>query len=276
MSATTDSITALTSVTGIGINPDQFIDRADSTYNQFAPRGDYLAAWWRLEGLSAIDLFATVADCIPDDTRYGHSGTPINFVGSVDFSEEESLTRGVNFNNFCKMDGGTLDHGGVMTINERGRDTRSILIEHGMENLVTSANNSWTTTSTGAGVNIDKINIFYGSSAVVVNTVTADEGAIHTIDYGNLFFDKNDYTLSLRGLLTSGSPSARVTYTLGHLSNSTATTAVFNKTTWVPTILTQTLSADADESSITGQVKIQSLHNTDPSRNDEGSLFRID
>ena len=67
-----------------------------------------------------------------------------------------------------------------------------------------------------------------------------------------------------------------MTYTLGHLSNSTATTAVFNKTTWVPTILTQTLSADADESSITGQVKIQSLHNTDPSRNDEGSLFRID
>ena len=62
MSATTDSITALTSVTGIGINPDQFIDRADSTYNQFAPSGDYLAAWWRLEGLSAIALFATVAD----------------------------------------------------------------------------------------------------------------------------------------------------------------------------------------------------------------------
>ena len=275
MSATTDSITALTSVTGIGLKPDEFASLEQSTYDQFAPSGDYLAAWWRFETLSAIDLFASVADCVPDVTAYGHSGTPVNFSGAVDFSEETVHTRGVRCTDFWKLSGGTFDHGGLTIVEEKDRGNNSILIDEGIENLVTSGGNIWSAVNAAASVNQDKINIFYGSSAVTVNTTSAGTGALHTINYGNLFFDKNDYTLNLRNLLTSGSSTARVTFTLGHLSNSTSTTAVFNKTTWIPTTLTLTCSADAAETSITGSVRVDSLTN-DADVTDNGSLFRID
>ena len=274
-SATTDSITALTSVTGIGLNPDQFNNLQQSTYDQFAPSGDYLAAWWRFETLSAIDLFASVADCIPDVTAYGHSGTPYNFEGSVDFSEEATVTRGVRYTDFFKLSGGTVDHGGLSIVEEQGRGNKSILVDEGMENLVVSASNTWLAIDSDAGVNTDAINIFYGSSAVLVNTSTNDTGAIHNINYGNLFFDKNDYTMAMRNIVTSGSSTARITFTLGHLSNSTSTTAVFNKTTWVPSTLTLTCSANADETSVTGSIKVESLTNSSQSSNN-GSLFRID
>ena len=275
MSATTDSITALTSVTGIGLKPDEFDELEQSTYDQFAPSGDYLAAWWRFETLSAIDLFATVADCIPDVTAYGHSGTPYNFSGAVDFSEETVHTRGVRCTDFLKLSGGTEDHGGLTVVEEKDRGNNAILIDEGMENLVSSANNTWSAIDSEAAVNQDTINIFYGSSAVIVNTTSAGTGAVHTIDYGNLIFDKNDYTIGMRNIVTSGSSTARVTFTLGHLSNSTSTTAVFNKTTWVPTTLTLTCSADADETSITGSIKVESLTNSSEDDN-AGSLFRID
>jgi len=274
-SATTDSITALTSVTGIGLNPDQFNNLQQSTYDQFAPSGDYLAAWWRFETLSAIDLFASVADCIPDVTAYGHSGTPYNFEGSVDFSEEATMTRGVRYTDFFKLSGGTVDHGGLSIVEEQGRGNKTILVDEGMENLVVSASNTWSAIDSDAGVNADAINIFYGSSAVLVNTSTNDTGAIHNINYGNLFFDKNDYTMAMRNIVTSGSSTARITFTLGHLSNSTSTTAVFNKTTWVPSALTLTCSANATETSITGSIKVESLTNSSQSVNN-GSLFRID
>ena len=275
MSATTDSITALTSVTGIGLKPDEFDELEQSTYDQFAPSVDYLAAWWRFETLSAIDLFATVADCIPDVTAYGHSGTPYNFSGAVDFSEETVHTRGVRCTDFWKLSGGTEDHGGLTVVEEKDRGNNAILIDEGMENLVSSANNTWSAIDSEAAVNQDTINIFYGSSAVIVNTTSAGTGAVHTIDYGNLIFDKNDYTIGMRNIVTSGSSTARVTFTLGHLSNSTSTTAVFNKTTWVPTTLTLTCSADADETSITGSIKVESLTNSSEDDN-AGSLFRID
>ena len=280
-SATTDSITALTSVTAIGIKTDEFINEHDSTYDQFAPSGDYLAAWWRFETLSAIDLFATVADCIPDVTAYGHSGTPFNFEGSVDFSEEATATRGVRYTDFFKLSGGTVDHGGLSIVEEQGRGNNSILVDEGMENLVVSANNTWTAIDGNATINVDAINIFYGSSAVTVNTISAGTGATHTIDYGNLFFDKNDYTMAMRNIVTSGSSSARITFTLGHLSNSTSTTAVWNKTTWVPSVLTLTCSANAVETSVTGSVKVESLTNSSDVNAageviNSGSLFRID
>ena len=86
---------------------------------------------------------------------------------------------------------------------------------------------------------------------------------------------ENDYTMAMRNIVTSGSSSARITFTLGHLSNSTSTTAVFNKTTWVPSTLTLTCSANATETSITGSIKVESLTNSSQSVNN-GSLFRID
>ena len=106
-----------------------------------------------------------------------------------------------------------------------------------------------------------------------MNTKEAGGGAIHTINYSNLIFDRNDYTLSFRGLLSSGSPSARVTFTVGHKAASASTTAVFGRTTWKPIVITRTASADVNETSITGSVQVQQLQNDDT---DIGSLFRID
>ena len=53
-----------------------------------------MVAWWRFESISAIDLFASVADSVPDVTRYGHSATPQNFIGTLDFSEEQTIVAG--------------------------------------------------------------------------------------------------------------------------------------------------------------------------------------
>ena len=109
---------------------------------------------------------------------------------------------------------------------------------------------------------------------MIVNTSKAGDAARHTINYSNLLFDKNDYTVSFRGLLTSGSPTARVVFTIGDYSNSAATTAVFGTTTWKPIVLTKTLSANVDESTITGSLTVQQLHSD--TADDKGSLFRID
>ena len=278
-SGTHNSITNVGGRGNIGLCPNQFPDdaqaspaTANSATIQFSPSAEYLAAWWRFESLSAVDLFANVSDCIPDSTEYSHSATPANFQGSVDFSEEETLAAGPRFNNFWKMDGGTIEHGGLMAVTDTAEG--AILIDEGMENLVTSGNCTWSASSDNtSSVEIDERNIFYGASATVVNTTEAGGGAIHTINYSNLLFDKNDYTLSFRGLISSGSPSARVTFTVGHKAASASTTAVFGRTTWKPIVLSRTASADANESSMTGSVQVQQLTNDDT---DIGSLFRLD
>ena len=278
-SGTHNSITNVGAKGNIGLVPNQFPDdstvdpaTANSASIQFSPSAEYLAAWWRFENLSAVDLFANVADSIPDATDYSHSATPANFQGSVDFSEESTNTLGPQFNNFWKMDGGTIQHGGLMAVTDTAGG--AILIDEGMENLVTSANCTWSASASNtSSVEIDDRNIFYGASATVVNTTRAGGGAVHTINYSNLLFDRNDYTLSFRGLLTSGSPSARVIFTVGSKGASASTTAVFGRTTWKPIVLTRTASAEAAETSMTGSVEIQQLSNVS---SDDGSYFRLD
>ena len=78
-----------------------------------------------------------------------------------------------------------------------------IKLEQNTDSLVACASNSWTA-SGGAAVNYDVLNIFFGSAAYTVNTTSPGQGAVHTIDYSHFLFDKNEYTLSLRLLLTSG------------------------------------------------------------------------
>lgn len=278
-SGTPQSISNISNKYTIGLKADQFpIDNtaspaatANSVTVQFSPSAEYLAAWWRFEGLSAVDLFAGAADSIPDSSGYSHSGTPVNFSGAIDISEENVVTEGQRFNNLWKMEGGTIDHGGLSLVHEKNKNF--ILLDEGMENLVTSGGCLWSS-SGNASVDQDKLNIFYGASAVVVNTAAAGDAARHTIDYSNLLFDRNDYTVSFRGLLTSGSPTARVVFTIGDYSNSAATTAVFGTTTWKPIVLTKSLSANVDETTITGSLTVQQIHNDTP--NDKGSLFRID
>ena len=289
-SATLASISNIATATACGLKPEEFpLDQeaspsptANSVSVQFSPSADFMVGWWRLESLSAVYIFAGKADLITDYGPYGLSGTPVNFAGSVDFSEEDTITQGELFTDFWHLSGGTLDHGGLMVVHDKND---SVLLDEGIANLVVSASNTWNpinVSNNGTGINQDNLNIFYGTSAVKINTNGAGDGVVHNIDYGNLFFDKNKYTVSLRGILTSGSPSARVTFTIGHNTNSIATTAVWHKTAWVPTILTKTVSADFREVEanlpITGSVKVEQLYNasSDSEAAGAGSLFNID
>ena len=77
----------------------------------------------------------------------------------------------------------------------------------------------------------------------------------------------------MRLLLTSGSPTAQVTFTLGKFTNKVATTAMMNRNSWTPVVLRNTAVADPNESSITGSVVVQTLGTNS---NDVGALFSID
>jgi len=277
---TTESISTLAAKGNIGIQPEDFSSQTYATEvkRDFSPSAEYLAAWWRFESVSAIDLFASVADSIPDVTRYGHSGTPQNFIGTLDFSEEQTIVAGDTVSgitnavsaqsDFTDLIGGTYDHGGLSVIHDGQNELK---MEQGVDNLVTCASNTWTA-SGGAAVNHDVLNIFYGSSAYTINTTAAGQGALHTINYSHLLFDKNDYTLSLRLLLTSGSPSAQVTFTLGDKANRVATTAFMDRNVWVPVVIRNTATIPTSESTITGEVSILGLPDVDGT----GALFRVD
>ena len=277
---TTESISTLASNANIGIRPEDFDSQTYATEvkRDFSPSAEYLAAWWRFESVSAIGLFASVADSIPDITRYGHSGTPQNFVGTLDFSEEQTIVAGAAVTGITNavsaqtdltdLIGGSYDHGGLSVIHDGQNELK---MEQGVDNLVTCASNTWTA-SGGAAVNHDVLNIFYGSSAYTINTTAAGQGALHTIDYSHLLFDKNDYTLSLRLLLTSGSPSAQVTFTLGDKANRVATTAFMDRNVWIPVVIRNTATIPTSESTITGEVSILGLPDVDGT----GALFRVD
>jgi hypothetical protein len=279
-SGTTNSISTLAGKGNIGIQPEDFSSQtyAAQVKLDFSPSAEYLAAWWRFESVSAIDLFASVADSIPDVTRYGHSGTPQNFIGTLDFSEEQTIVAGAAVTGITNavsaqtdltdLIGGSYDHGGLSVIHDGQNELK---MEQGVDNLVTCASNTWTA-SGGAAVNHDVLNIFYGSSAYTINTTAAGQGALHTINYSHLLFDKNDYTLSLRLLLTSGSPSAQVTFTLGDKANRVATTAFMDRNVWVPVVIRNTATIPTSESTITGEVSILGLPDVDGT----GALFRVD
>lgn len=280
-SGTTNSIGALANKGNVGVPSDAFSSQTNAAQVRldFAPSAEYLAAWWRFETLSAVDLFASVADSVPDSTQYGHSATPQNFVGTLDFSEEQTIVAGQTVSGLSKsisgqtdlsdLRGGSYDHGGMLVIHD---NQNAINLQRGVDNLVTCASNTWAA-SGSAAVLYDTLNIFYGSSAYTINTSAAGQGAIHTIDYGHLLFDKNDYTLSLRLLLTSGSPSAQVTFTLGQAANKVATTAIMDRNVWMPIYVRNTASADFNETNMTGSVTIQSLGTAS---DDAGALFRVD
>ena len=278
---TTNSIAALAANSNIGLQPEDFHAQTGAAQVKldFSPSAEYLAAWWRFETISAVDLFASVADSVPDVTRYGHSATPQNFIGTLDFSEEETIVAGAVVSGITNaisgqtdlsdLRGGSYDHGGMCVIHDNQNEIR---VEQGVDNLVTCASNTWAS-SGGAAVNYDILNIFFGSSAYTINTTGAGQGAVHTINYSHLLFDKNDYTMSLRLLLTSGAASARVSFILGDKANKLATTAVMDRNVWVPIVIRNTATLPTSESTITGEIGIQTLGDED---NTAGSLLRVD
>ena len=280
---TADAISELASKANVGLPPNQFTSQtyANKVKAEFSPSADFLAAWWRFETLSAAALYASLPESIRDSTQYGHTATPVNFEGSVDFSEEQTIVAGIvvtglensitsGQTNLNDLVGGTYDHGGMCVIQDNQNEIR---VEGGVENLVTCASNKWVA-SGDTNVSLDTLNIFYGSSAYTINTNSAGKGAVHTIDYSHLLFDKNDYTLSLRLLLTTGSPSALVKFTLGDKANAVSTTAVMDKNAWTPVILRNTATLPTSESTITGEVTLSGM--TQDSSTDQGALFKVD
>ncbi len=280
-SGTTNSIAALADKGNIGVPTNAFNSQTNAAQVKldFAPSAEYLAAWWRFESISAVDLFASVADSVPDATTYGHSATPQNFVGTLDFSEEATIVAGqtvTGLNNAVSgqvdldsLRGGTYDHGGMCVVHD---NQNNIILEQGAENLVTCASNTWTA-SGGAAVNYDVLNIFMGSSAYTINTTGPGQGAVHTISYSHLLFDKNEYTLSLRLLLTSGCASGRVSFVVGDKAKVQAVTGVMDRNVWMPIVVRNTAALPGGEATITGEVGIQVLSDSD---NSAGNLFRVD
>ena len=280
-SGTTNSIAALANKGNIGVPTNAFNSQTNAAQVKldFAPSAEYLAAWWRFESISAVDLFASVADSIPDVTQYGHSATPQNFVGTLDYSEEATIVAGqtvTGLNNAVSgqvdldsLRGGTYDHGGMCVVHD---NQNKIILEQGADNLVTCASNTWTA-SGGAAVNYDVLNIFMGSSAYTINTTGPGQGAVHTISYSHLLFDKNEYTLSLRLLLTSGCASGRVSFVVGDKAKVQAVTGVMDRNVWMPIVVRNTAALPTGEATITGEVGIQVLSDSD---NSAGNLFRVD
>jgi hypothetical protein len=280
-SGTTNSIAALADKGNIGVPTNAFNSQTNAAQVKldFAPSAEYLAAWWRFESISAVDLFASVADSIPDVTQYGHSATPQNFVGTLDYSEEATIVAGqtvTGLNNAVSgqvdldsLRGGTYDHGGMCVVHD---NQNKIILEQGADNLVTCASNTWTS-SGGAAVNYDVLNIFMGSSAYTINTTGPGQGAVHTISYSHLLFDKNEYTLSLRLLLTSGCASGRVSFVVGDKAKVQAVTGVMDRNVWMPIVVRNTAALPGGEATITGEVGIQVLSDSD---NSAGNLFRVD
>ena len=278
---TPDSISTLANKGNIGLQPEEFNSQtgAADVKSSFSPSAEKLAAWWRFESVSAVDLFASVADSIADVTRYGHSATPQNFIGTLDFSEETTIVAGSVVTGLTnsvsgqtdldKLRGGSYDHGGMCIIHDA---QEQIKLEQNVDNLVSCASNTWTA-SGGAAVNYDVLNIFFGSSAYTINTTLPGQGAVHTIDYSHLLFDKNEYTMSLRLLLTSGAASARVNFTLGDKAKAIAVTGVMNRNVWVPIVIRNTAALPTSETTITGEIGIQALGDSD---NAAGNLFRVD
>ena len=280
-SGTTNSIAALADKGNIGVPTNAFNSQTNAAQVKldFAPSAEYLAAWWRFESISAVDLFASVADSIPDVTQYGHSATPQNFVGTLDYSEEATIVAGQTvsgLNNAVSgqvdldsLRGGTYDHGGMCVVHD---NQNKIILEQGADNLVTCASNTWSA-SGGAAVNYDVLNIFMGSSAYTINTTSPGQGAVHTISYSHLLFDKNEYTLSLRLLLTSGCASGRVSFVVGDKAKVQAVTGVMDRNVWMPIVVRNTAALPTGEATITGEVGIQVLSDSD---NSAGNLFRVD
>jgi len=280
-SGTTNSIAALADKGNIGVPTNAFNSQTNAAQVKldFAPSAEYLAAWWRFESISAVDLFASVADSIPDVTQYGHSATPQNFVGTLDYSEEATIVAGqtvTGLNNAVSgqvdldsLRGGTYDHGGMCVVHD---NQNKIILEQGADNLVTCASNTWSA-SGGAAVNYDVLNIFMGSSAYTINTTSPGQGAVHTISYNHLLFDKNEYTLSLRLLLTSGCASGRVSFVVGDRAKVQAVTGVMDRNVWMPIVVRNTAALPTGEATITGEVGIQVLSDSD---NSAGNLFRVD
>jgi hypothetical protein len=239
------AIGKLGGVTGIDSAPEDI-----AILNEFQPSADTLAAWWKFDTVSAIQLFSSVSGSIIDSTVNGHIGTPSGFKGSDIISSETTIVSGVSASGDLKnILGGSLDHGGL-TISDPGDG--KIKFDSGSENLINEVNNSWIATGASVVVTVDDNNIFYGASGVKINTNAINKGAYQDISNSALLFVNNTYTCSFRYRVVSGSSSAQVNFKLG--DTLTSITAHSNLNTWKPIIIRNTVAGTA-----TGRIEVLTL-----------------
>lgn len=253
------SIGRLASATSIGIPPEDI-----SVLNDFTPSANTMAGWWRLESVSAFQLFSGVEDSIIDSTQYEHHGTPSGFQGSDSIATTNVIIQGLSASgDLNHLLGGTLDHGGLSVI-DNGDNT--IKLDMGVESLQKEEFYQWASTGTGVLANVDSNNIFFGASATRVNTTSADTGVYQDITASGLLYKDNQYTCSIRLRSITGSLSARVIFKLGESASSI--TAVMNTKTWEPFYITHRLVGDT----LTGRVTVTQLNEAD----NAGALWQMD
>jgi len=260
------SINTLASVTSLGLSPEQM---NGEVIDIFAPSGSKMAAWWRFETVSAYQVFSSVPGSIIDSTTYGHDGTPYNFEGATEFSDEQHAIFG-GASAFPLLRTGIADSGGLLVVDNLNT---TITLEEGVDNLVLSTNNIWNTIG-NATSEVDNRQIWVGSSGVKVKTQSAGDGIFHSFDYSDFLYDNNTYTCSFRLLSTSGSVSAEVSFHLGHIDNVVTTTALMNNQYWTPAIIRNSVCADIAQSTITGMITVKQLH--DGVGTDNGSKYNLD
>lgn len=251
----------------IGRNFDTFSPLENPEISDyFTPTGNHVVAFWRMDSVSAIDLFSGTPQSILDETSYNHHGTPQYFEGSITFASDEVVYMGLSASgNNSSIGGSTVDHSGQVLITPLN-DT--IRIDSGTRNIVEVINNTWTSNGADATVIPEEKNIYFGSSAVRVNTTQPLGGVIHDISSPYLFHE-NDYTMQLKLLHLSGSTSAAIRFTLGDAANTLSTTAVMKRGIWEPVYLTH--KNDDPTALQTAEIEVLSLGVTD-----QGSLFLID
>ena len=236
---------------------------SDTDMQAFSPTADYVVAWWGFDSVSAIDLFAGTPRAIFDQSRYEHHGTAKNFEGSINFNNDIAVFMGLSASgdlNFVR--GGSVDHGGQTLIYPQDN---TIKLESGSKSILTIPGNVWGTTGNSTVIGEDK-NIYFGSSAVRVNSLAAFSGARHTISYNPYIYNDNEYTLHLKLLSLTGSTSAKISFTLGETTNTLSTTAFLERATWESVYLRHK-ALDPNETRI-GTVDVVTLGS--------GGLFLID
>ncbi len=238
------SINRLASLTSIGKAPE------DLAINDFTTSSNVLAGWWRLDSVSAFQLFSAISGSITDSTPNHLDGTPSGFQGSDIISSEQTIIMGLSASgDLLSLQGGSLDHGGFLAI-DPSDDT--IRFEMGSENLIQNSQNVWTPSGSPNPIIVqDNNNIFYGASGIRINAVSADTGVLQNISNSALLFTGNDYVCSLRYRSISGSTSGRIIFTLG--SSAVTLTAVTDTGTWQPVVVKNTLVGSV----LTGSVGFQ-------------------
>lgn len=258
VSGSASALGQIGAVTAIGKAPEAIAP----ALNEFTPSSSTLAAWWRYDSASAVQIIGNIADSIEDYTDYDHDASPVRFTGADIVSSETTIINGLSASgNLVNLLGGSTDHGGLLAIDP---NDNTLKLESGSESLISVDNSNWTATGATTSVISEQYQIFYSNSAIKVNTPSADEGSFITIPSTHLLYTGNNYTAQFRLRSITGSTSARVNFILGNTRKSV--TAVSTTDNWESINVTHKLTTGSS----TGRLEVLTIGTA------SGGLFIID